>query len=79
MASECNITSERYCNNAVFHANYSINSVTTSDSGTYTCNATNPIGNNSTTITVVIGKLLIICDLASKKKHIRGIGISKEH
>ena len=45
---------------AVFRANYSINSVTTSDSGTYTCTVTNPIGSDSVTITVVvISKLLI--------------------
>ena len=45
---------------AVFHAKYSIDNVTTSDSGTYTCTVTNPIGSNSTTITVVvIGKLLM--------------------
>ena len=48
--------------NAVFRADYSINSVTTSDSGTYTCSVTNPIGNDSETITVnVISKLLAIC------------------
>ena len=39
---------------AVFRANYSIDSVTTSDSGTYTCTVTNPIGSGSTTITVHI-------------------------
>ena len=45
---------------AVFRANYSINSVTTSDSGTYTCTVTNPIGNDSETITVnVVGKVVI--------------------
>ena len=45
---------------AVFRADYSIDSVTTSDSGTYTCTITNPFGSNSTTFTVVvIGKLLI--------------------
>ena len=45
---------------AVFRADYSIDSVTTSDSGTYTCTVTNPIGSNSATITVVVtGKLLI--------------------
>ena len=45
---------------AVFRADYSIDSVTTSDSGTYTCTVTNPIESNSATITVVvIGKLLI--------------------
>ena len=41
---------------AVFRTDYSIDSVTTSDSGTYTCTVTNPIGSDSTTITVV-GKL----------------------
>ena len=50
-------------NSAIFRADYSIDSVTTSDSGTYTCNVTNPIGSDSATITVVvIGKLAIICD-----------------
>ena len=44
---------------AVFRADYSIDSVTTSDSGTYTCTVTNPIGNDSTTITVFICKLFI--------------------
>ena len=47
-------------NSAVFRAGYSIDSVTTSDSGTYTCTVTNPIGSDAATITVtVIGKLLI--------------------
>ena len=41
--------------NAVFRAIYSINSVTTSDSGTYTCTVTNPIGSDSETITVNVG------------------------
>ena len=45
---------------AVFRADYSIDNVTTSDSGTYTCTVTNPIGNDSATITVVvISKLLM--------------------
>ena len=45
---------------AVFRADYSIDSVTTSDSGTYTCTATNPIGSDSASITVVvISKLLM--------------------
>ena len=44
---------------AVFRADYSIDSVTTSDSGTYTCTVTNPIGSDSTAITVLICKLLI--------------------
>ena len=55
------ITAVNYTNtSAVFRADYSIDSVTTSDSGTYTCTVTNPIGSDSTTITVVvISKLLI--------------------
>ena len=44
---------------AVFHANYSSNNVTTSDSGTYTCTVTNPIGSNSATITVVVTSKLL--------------------
>ena len=47
------ITALNYTNtSAVFHADYSIDSVTTSDNGTYTCTVTNPIGSDSTTITV---------------------------
>ena len=55
------ITAMDYTNtSAVFCANYSVDNVTTSDAGTYTCNVTNPIGSDTTTITVVIiGKLLI--------------------
>ena len=44
---------------AVFHADYSTDSVTASDSRTYTCIVTNPIGSYSTVIIVVISKLLI--------------------
>ena len=47
-------------NSAAFRADYSINSVTTSDSGTYTCNVTNPIGSDSATITVVVTSKLFI-------------------
>ena len=55
-----NITEVTYnAATAVFRAYYSINNVTTSDSGTYTCTVTNPIGSYSVTITVdVIGKLI---------------------
>ena len=46
--------------NAVFRANYFIDSITTSDSGTYTCTVTNPIGSDSATIMIVaVGKLSI--------------------
>ena len=44
---------------AVFRADYSIDSVTTSDSGTYTCTVTNPIGSDNANIRVIVGKLLI--------------------
>ena len=56
-----NITAVDYTNaSAVFRADYSIASVITSDSGTYTCNVTNPIGSDSATITVdVISKLFM--------------------
>ena len=44
---------------AVFRADYSIDNVTTTDSGTYICTVTNPIGSDSAMITVVVfGKLL---------------------
>ena len=44
---------------AVFHANYSMNNVTTVDSGMYTCSVANPIGSDSEKFTVtVIGMFL---------------------
>ena len=39
---------------AEFRANYSIDNVTTSDSGTYTCTITNPIGSDSTIYTITV-------------------------
>ena len=39
---------------AVFRALYSINNVSISDNGTYTCTVTNSIGSDSETITVII-------------------------
>ena len=54
------ISAVNYTNtSAVFRANYSIASVTTSDSGTYMCNVTNPIGSDGITITVDVGKSVI--------------------
>jgi len=38
---------------AVFHTTYTINSATISDSGTYTCTVTNPIGSDSRSITAI--------------------------
>ena len=41
----------------VFRANYSIDIVTSDDSGAYTCTVTNPLGSDSETITVnVMGR-----------------------
>ena len=45
-------------NSAVFRSDYSKNMATTSDSGTYTCTITNPIGSHSATITVIINSKL---------------------
>ena len=41
-------------NSAVFRVDYSIGSVTTSDSETYMCTVTNPIGSDSATIIVYV-------------------------
>ena len=43
---------------AIFQLDHTINSVTTSDIGTYTCTVTNPIGSDSETITVNVGMYL---------------------
>ena len=53
------ITTITHTNNtAVFRIDYTINSFTESDAGTYTCTVTNPIGSDSETITVIaFGKL----------------------
>ena len=45
---------------AVFCSDYSIATVTTSDSGIYTCTVTNPIESDSATITVVLASKLLI-------------------
>ena len=57
-----NITAVDYTStSAVFCANYVIDNVTTSDSGTYKCTVTNPIGSDNATITVVTSKLIMQC------------------
>ena len=50
---------------AVFRTDYFTDSVTTSDSGTYTCTVTNPFGSDSATITVFVNRkfLIRICNL----------------
>ena len=48
---------------AEFRSNYTINNVTASDNGTYTCTVTNPIGSDSHSITVTVnGKHLYTCN-----------------
>ena len=55
------ITAVNYTStSAVFRADYSIDSVTASDNGTYTCIVTNPIGSDSATITVIANSKLLI-------------------
>ena len=50
---------------AVFRADYSIDSVTTSDSGTYTCTVTNPIGSDNANITVFVNRKFVIYVICS--------------
>ena len=47
---------------AEFLSTYTINAITTNDSGTYNCTVTNPIGSDSETITVVVvtGELMLV-------------------
>ena len=61
-----NITTVTHTNtSAVFRADYSIDNITTSDSGTYTCTVTNPIGtDNKAIIVVVIG--MYRCEISQK-------------
>jgi len=39
---------------AVFRADYSINSVSITDGGSYSCKVTNPLGSDSEVITVIV-------------------------
>ena len=55
------ITAVDYTNtSAVFQTDYFIDSVTASDSGTYTCTVTNPIGSDSATTTVVVANCKLL-------------------
>jgi len=46
---------------AVFRTDYSIDSVTKSDSGTYTCTVTNPLGSDNENITVTVTGIVCPC------------------
>ena len=49
------VTTVNYTNtSAVFHTDYTIDNITISDSGMYTCNVSNPIGSDSETISVAV-------------------------
>ena len=51
------ITAVNYTNTiAIFNTNYTINSVSIKDNGTYMCIVSNPIGRDNETINVLIGK-----------------------
>jgi len=54
MLDSTSVTAETHTStSAVFHANYAIDLVTTSNNGTYTCTVANPIGNDSASITII--------------------------
>ena len=55
-------TLSHYNTTANFQTNYTISNVTTSDSGTYTCTVTNPIGSDNKTISVAVitGELTLL-------------------
>ena len=57
-------------NSAVFCADYSVNTVTARDNGTYTCNVTNPIGSDSAAITVVVISKLLTAFEKTRLPHI---------
>ena len=57
---------EHTSTSAVFRIDYTISNFSISDSGTYTCTVTNPIGSNSTTITVNLRKLLCVVTIQCK-------------
>ena len=54
---------------AVFRAYYSIGNVTMSDSGSYTCTVSNPIGNDSATIMVIVEGTCICIYASSIYEH----------
>ena len=54
------ITVTHTSTSAVFSINYTISNFSISDNGTYICNMTNPIGSNSTNITVNLRKLFCV-------------------
>jgi len=61
---------------ANFQSNYTISNVTTSDSGTYTCTVTNPIGSDSENIIVVVvtGELILL-HLSTILANVNGIKV----
>ena len=52
---------------AVFNASYSIDNITTSDSGMYTCTVTNPIGSDSANFSITVVGMSIAIQSVSLK------------
>ena len=60
LSQSTNITTINHTlTSAVFSTTYTISNCDIGDNGTYTCTVSNPIGNHSKSITVIIGKELI--------------------
>ena len=60
---------------ANFQTNYTISNVTTSDSGTYTCTVTNPIGSDNKIISVVVTGELILLYVSTVLANVNGIEV----
>ena len=54
---------------AVFRADYTINSVSTSDSGLYTCTVTNPLGSDTATIAVINAGMYVLMFFEYQLQH----------
>ena len=55
---------------AIFRSDYTISYVTTSDMGTYTCTVTNPIGSDSSTITLIGKQVYIYSKTLKMHRHL---------
>ena len=55
---------------AIFRSDYTISNVTTSDMGTYTCTVTNPIGSDSSTISLTGKHMYIYSETLKIQMHL---------
>ena len=60
---------------ANFQTNYTINNVTTSDSGTYSCTVINPIGSDSENINVLATGELILLHVSTLLANVNSIEV----